>query len=121
MPGSFFEWRGRIGLRNLQRPLPHFSVNGAVGRENRRPAQAVGLTCEIADPAAGLFDQERAGGGVPFLPAEFPEAIEAARGHASEIERSGAITPHAVGALRKIPVVMKIGISRWFVCRRVRA
>src|SRR5260370_32755460 len=110
MPWSFFQWRCRIALRNLQRHLPHFFVNGAVGRENRRPAQPVGLTCEIADPTAGLFDQERAGGGVPFLQAEFPEAVEAARGHASEIERSGPITPHAVGALRKIPAVMHMGI-----------
>src|SRR5260370_8997765 len=112
MPGSFFEWRGRIGLRNLQRPLPHFFVNGAVGRENRRPAQPVGLTCEIADPAAGLFDQERAGGGVPFLQAEFPEPVEAAPRHASELGSSGAITPPPVAPQRKIPIIYHLGIDQ---------
>src|ERR1700732_2921156 len=115
MPWSFFQRSRRITMRNLQRDLTHLFVNGAVGGENHRPAQTVRLTCKIADFAAGLLNQERAGRGIPRLQAEFPEAIEATGGYASKMERGGAIAAHAVRALRKIPIIVNVGICQTFV------
>src|SRR5712671_6828721 len=113
--------RCRIALRNLQRYFPHLFVNGAVGGENHRPAQAVRLTREIADFTTSLFDEERTRRGVPFLQAEFPEAVEAAGGHRSEIEGSGTVASDAMGAQRKIPVVVNVGIRQAFVYRKTSA
>src|SRR5579859_1780763 len=104
-----------IALRNFQGDFAHLFVDGAVGGEDHGPAQVIRLTCEVADFSAGLFDQERAGRGVPLLQTEFPEAIEAARSYVSEIKRGGAIAAHAVGAQGKVPVVMNVGVRQAFV------
>src|SRR5580704_13607005 len=87
----------------------HLFMDEAVGSEDDGAAELVRMACKIADSAAGFFDKENAGGGVPFLQAKFPEAIEAACGDAREIERGGAVPAHAVGMLREVAVVLKIG------------
>ena len=54
---------------------------------------------ERADAAAGLLDQQRAGGGIPGLEPDLPEAIDAAGGDIGQIERRGARAADAGGQL----------------------
>src|ERR1700690_1747706 len=42
------------------------------------------------------------------MKAKFPKAFEAATRHRAQIERSGAVAPHAVRAQRKFPVILDI-------------
>src|SRR5690349_21268406 len=58
-------------------------------------ALLVFIAGEGADTAAGFLDKQRSRGGVPGAQADFPEAIGAARGHISEIERRGTGTANA--------------------------
>ena len=64
---------------------------------------------------SGFFDQQNAGGDIPFVEPEFPEHIEAACGDACEIERRGAVASDAVRAQREIPVVVNVGAGDPFV------
>jgi hypothetical protein len=112
---SSAERSGGIALRNLQRDAAHLFVDQGVGGEDHRAAERIRLARKIADFAAGFFDEQHAGGGVPFVQAKFPEAIKAARGHASEIQSGRAVAAHAVRAQRKIPVVVNIGIGQALV------
>ena len=70
---------------------------------------------KIADFAARFFDEYDARGDVPAFQAKFPEAIEAARGDAGEVEGGGAIAADTVGAEREIVVVVNVGAGLAFV------
>src|SRR5882672_596358 len=94
---------------NFKSDGAHFFVNEAVGRENDGAAELVWIPGKIADFAAGFFDEEDAGGGVPLLQTKFPKAVEAAGGDGRKIERGGAIAAHAVRALGEVAVVLKVG------------
>ena len=83
-------------------------MDEAVGREDNRAAEVIGLSFEVADSAAGLFDEQHASGGVPLVQAEFPKAIKTSGSDAGEIKRGGAIAAHAVRALRELAVILKI-------------
>src|SRR6266567_3613466 len=55
----------------------------------------VAAPVEIGDEAAGLADDEDAGGDVPGVEAVLPETVEAARGHPGEVERGRAAAADA--------------------------
>src|SRR5215467_6302171 len=100
--------RGFSTARNFQGGLAHFFVDEAVGGENERPAKLIRLAHEIADFAAGFFDEKNACGDVPLVETEFPEGVEAARSDAGEIEGGGTVAADAVRALGEFPVVLEI-------------
>ena len=59
--------------------LQHLRMNHPVRGQDCLAANGVWLSLEIADRAARFFDQHDARGGVPWLQAKFPEAVEIAR------------------------------------------
>ncbi len=93
---------------DFERGRAHLFMDEAVGREDDRAAEVIGLSFEVADSAAGLFDEQHASGGVPLVQAEFPKAIKTSGSDAGEIKRGGAIAAHAVRALRELAVILKI-------------
>src|SRR5258708_31064580 len=90
-------------------------MDQTVGGKNHRAAKRIGLIGKIAHLAASFLHEELARGGVPFLKAEFPEAIETASSHACEIKRGGAVAADAVRAQCKIPVVVDVGVGQALV------
>src|SRR4051812_47548692 len=88
--------------------LPRFFVNQAIAGQYHRSAELVRLAVEIGDFSSRFFDQQYAGGDIPFVETEFPENIEASGGHTGEIESRGPVASNAVRAQRKIPVVMNV-------------
>src|SRR5258708_9008167 len=90
-------------------------MDQTVGGKNHRAAKRIVLIGKIAHLAASFLHEELARGGVPFLKAEFPEAIETASSHAGEIKRGGAVAADAVRAQREIPVVVNVGIGQALV------
>src|ERR1051325_3176581 len=88
-----------IILRLLQR-LDHLVVDQAVGGERLLAVDGEFAAGKIRDDAAGLGDDERAGGDVPRLELQFPEAVEASRGDIAEIERGGTGAADALRAAR---------------------
>src|SRR5216684_4441563 len=110
-----------IALRNLQRNLAHFFVDGSVGGQNIRPAEPVRLAGKIADLPACFLHQQHARGGVPFLQTELPEAVKAPGSYTRKVEGSRAVAAHAVRTQREVPVVVNVGISQAFVYREAGA
>src|SRR5229473_7719220 len=108
--GRKFSWRCRPlrAAGDFQCHGAHLFVDEAVGGENDGAAQLVWISGKIAHSAAGFFDQQDAGGGVPLLETKFPEGVEAAGGNTGEVQRGGAIAAHAVRALGEVAVVSKI-------------
>src|SRR5690242_1045208 len=53
------------------------------------------VALQVADEAAGLEDEQRAGGHVPGREAELPEGVEPSARDVREVERRGAGAPHA--------------------------
>src|SRR5690348_5145177 len=94
--------------RNLQRDLAHFLVNAPIRRQDDGAAKLIRFSLEIADFAAGFFDEQHTCRNVPLVEVELPETIEAPRSNASQIEGRRAVSPHAVRALRKFAVILKI-------------
>ena len=62
--------------------------------------QIIGFAGEIADQAAGLGDQQRAGRDVPGLQAFLEEAVDAAGGDIGQVQRGGAGAAQAGGISR---------------------
>jgi hypothetical protein len=83
-------------------------VDEAVGGEDYRAAEFVRLAVKIGDFSSGFFDEEDAGGDVPFVQAKFPQPVEASGGDGREIERGGAIAADSVGALREFSIEIEI-------------
>src|SRR5260370_26319534 len=108
---------GGNALRDFEGDGAHLIVDEAVRCEDDKAAEMVRISREIGDFPASFLDEQDSGRGVPLLEAEFPEAVEAARGDRGEIERGGAIAAHAVGALREVAVVLKIR-ARFAVAHR---
>src|SRR6266705_2989289 len=104
--GSVPQRSGAAG--DFQRGRAHLFMDEAVGGEDDGAAEVIGLSFEVADSAAGLFDEQHTSGRVPLVQAEFPEAVKTPRGDAGEIERGGAIAADAVRALRELAVILKI-------------
>ncbi len=100
--------RGRITAGDFQGHAAHFFVDESIGGKNDRRAKLVRLALEVADFAAGFFDEEHARGNVPLVEAKFPEAIETARSHGGQIERGGAVAAYAMRALREFAVILEI-------------
>src|SRR5260221_14727451 len=105
----------------LPRYLALLLVYDSVGRQNRRTAELVRLAGKIADLSARFLYEQDTGGGIPFLQAELPEAVEAPRSHAREIESGGAIAAPTVGAQGEVPVVMNVGVVQALVHRKAGA
>src|SRR5580693_4967180 len=115
------EGGGGIALGNFKSHAAYLLVDQAVCSEDDRATQLVGLSREVADPAASFLDQQYPGGSIPGLKPKFPKAIEAAGGNAGKIQGSRAIAAHAVRAQSKIPVVVNVRIGQAFVHRETRA
>src|SRR5687767_2403272 len=75
---------------NVQHLIVDVSVGGDEVRGRRIERRAV----HSGDAAARFFDDEPAGGDVPWLQVLFPERLEAPRRHVTEIERRGAEAAH---------------------------
>src|SRR6478752_7399539 len=60
---------------------------------------AEGPAGPVADAAAGLLDEERAGAHVPGLELQLPVAVEPAGGGHAQIQRGGAGATHALRPL----------------------
>src|SRR5579875_602548 len=86
-------------------------VQAAVAGEGFRAVEMEGGAAHVADAAAGLGDDQLAGGGVPGLEVEFPEALEAAAGGVAEIEGGGAEAAHAVGAEAEVLIEVNVGVG----------
>ena len=99
---------GRGPAGDLQRHGSHLFVDQPISGENDGAAELVRFSGEIAHFAAGFFDQKDARGRVPFLQAEFPEAVEAAGSNGGEVQRGGAIAAHPVRVLREVAIELKI-------------
>src|SRR5260370_22161388 len=56
---------------DFQRCRAHLFMDEAVGREDDRAAEVIGLPFEVADSAAGLFDEQHTRGGGPPVQARF--------------------------------------------------
>src|SRR5713226_7044573 len=108
--GRKFSWRCRPlrAAGDFQRHGAHLFVDEAVGGENDGAAELVWISGKIAHSAAGFFDQQDAGGGVPLLATTFPETLEAAGGDAGKVQRGGAVAAHSVRGLGEVAVVLKI-------------
>src|SRR5713226_326783 len=108
--GRKFSWRCRPlrAAGDFQRHGAHLFVDEAVSGENDGAAELVWISGKIAHSAAGFFDQQDAGGGVPLLETKFPETVEAAGGDAGKVQRGGAIAAHSVRVLGEVAVVLKI-------------
>src|SRR5215471_6621373 len=76
------------------------------------------MSLEIGDFAAGFLHYQNAGGGVPRVQAELPEAVEASASYGCQIQCRRAVASHAVGSQRKIPVVVNIGIRMALAIRK---
>ena len=83
-------------------------MNEAVGGEDDRTAELIGISLKVGDFATGFLNEENARGSVPLVEAEFPEAVEAAGGNTSEIERGGTVAANAVRTLGEFAVILKI-------------
>src|SRR5882724_3451177 len=78
-------------------------------------AELIGCAVKIGDFATRFFDEDDTRGDVPAFQAKFPEAIEAARGDAGEVEGSRAIAADTVGTEREVVVVVNVGTGLAFV------
>src|SRR5690606_4551296 len=69
------------------------------------------VALEVAHQAAGLHDQQRAGGDVPGREAEFPESVQPPGGHVGEVERGGARASHPRRLLHHLAQDREIAID----------
>ncbi len=83
-------------------------MDQTIGCEDHGAAELIRRAEKIAHFAAGFFDKQDAGGGVPAIEAEFPEAVEAADGNGGEIEGGGAVAANTVGAEREVVIIVNI-------------
>jgi len=95
-------------LGDFQRGFAYFFVDEAIGGKNDGRAKLIGFALEVADFAAGFFNEEHARGNVPLVEAKFPETVEAAGSNRGEIERRGTVAANAMGALREFAVILEI-------------
>ena len=92
---TFAQFRRYVRRQRLDQRLVHFWRAGDdVGPES------ILVAAERADAPAGLLDQQRAGGRVPGLESDLPEAIDAAGGDVGQIQRRRARAAHAGGHAR---------------------
>src|ERR671911_623434 len=84
-------------------PLLHLDEELAVGSEHIAGYHRVGAAIDVDHAAAGLADDEYAGGEIPGFEAAFPEGIEAAGGHIGKVETGGA------GAAQAADMALKHG------------
>src|ERR1019366_875864 len=73
-------------------------VHGRAPRHHARPRHRTLRALERGDHAAGLAHEQRTGRDVPGRELHFPESLEAAAGHARQVECGSARTPDAGGA-----------------------
>src|SRR5271165_203889 len=91
--------------------LQHFGMNRAVGGQDRRATQFIGIAVQIADGSAGFLNEDDSRRGVPRLQAKFPEPVKAASGYVCQIEGRRTVAAHAMRSKSEIPVVVNVGIS----------
>src|SRR5208337_121646 len=80
------------------------SLYFAAVNPKRRPVKAGHQT-------AGFLDQEHAGGGVPGIEVEFPEAVIAAAGDIDQVEGRRSRTPHTVRAQGDLVIEVDVRIQ----------
>jgi len=89
-----------------------------VGRQNIAGGQHGVSAGNVADIAAGLADQQYAGGDVPLLKPEFPKTIEATGRHIGEVERGRSEASHAAGRRHHRPERSQIRLVLAAVTKR---
>ena len=67
---------------------------------------------EVGDDAARFFDQQRAGGDVPWREAELEEAVEDAGGGVGEVESGGAAAADAPRLEEDVAEDVEVGVER---------
>ena len=78
-------------------------VDAAVRGDEVRRGRVERRAVHAGDAAAGLLDDQRAGGDVPRLEVLLPEAVEPARGDVAEVERGRPQPPHRARPPRNAP------------------
>ena len=76
-----------------------------------RPERGRRSAGAIADAPARLLDDQDAGGDVPGVELQLPEAVEAARGHVAEVERRAAVAAHRARALHEGAEVVEVVVG----------
>src|SRR5690242_10772689 len=71
-------------------------MQAAVGRDYLPDREVECCAFHVAHVAARLFDNQRAGGDIPLLEAEFPKTVDAAAGDVGEVERRRTGAAHAL-------------------------
>ena len=69
-----------------------------------------GPALKVRNFAAGLFDNQHARSRVPGIEVELPEPVEAAAGHAAQVERRRTRAPHAMGAQSDLVIEVNVRI-----------
>src|SRR5205085_1688708 len=90
-------------------------MNQAVARQSLTAVALEGTAIKSRNPAAGLFDDQHAGSGIPGIEIELPEAVELSRRHATQVEGGGTSAPHAVRAQSDLVIEVNVGILMAFV------
>ena len=75
-----------------------------------RAAQACGLAVHIGTLSTRFMDQQKSGRHVPRIQTKFPERVQAARSHVSQVERGGSGTPHAMRDHRELIVEVDVDV-----------
>src|SRR5579875_1644379 len=88
----------------------HLLVDEAVGGEDLARVERELRAVEVADAAAGFFDEQVAGGGVPGVQVELPEGFKAAGGDVGEVDSRRAGAADAVRAQRELLVEMDVRV-----------
>src|SRR5581483_11042872 len=110
------QWFEVAAGENLVELVDEGGVDDAVGGQGLAGAAVVeGAAVHVGDGAAGFGDEEGAGGDVPGIEVEFPEAVEAPGGGVGQVEGSGAGAAHAVRAHGDLVVEVDVGILVAFV------
>ena len=76
---------GHVGPEGRER-ADHLGKHLGIGRDDLPAVEVVVVARQVADEAAGLEHQQAAGGDVPRVQPDFPEAVVETRGDIGEIE-----------------------------------
>src|SRR5262249_48922593 len=85
-------------IRTLQPPQhrDHLVVDPAVGGDDLFSVDREWVAREIRDAAAGLFENHKAGGGIPGMEVHFPKAVCTSKRNVAQIQSGGTGTAHSL-------------------------
>ena len=96
-------------------------MNKAVGCHRFAAIELKGSPSEIAHHSAGLFYQQHAGCGIPWIQIEFPESIEPSAGNIAEIERRRTRPPYSMTTQCDLVIEEDVRIFMPFVAGKPRS